>query len=133
MTSEECGTLLLENGVWKLSGANITNTIQFEQGSTIGPGKYIVSTTDFNNCTNGWFWHEYKNATNTILMEKAMLIETNLTEYWTNAYYASKNCKFFLPEYWQPTVDQKTNYFSKSILSGTYTKNNTNNKYRKKN
>lgn len=129
MTSEECGTLLLENGVWKLSGANITNTIQFEQGSTIGHGKYIVSTTDFNNCTNGWFWHEYKNATNTILMEKAMLIETNLTEYWTNAYYASKNCRFFLPEYWQPTVDQKTNYFSKSILSGIYTKNNTNNKY----
>lgn len=94
-----------------------------EKGALAGPSqsieiKYERKSEDLNNCTNGWFWYQYKNKLDsTILMEKAMLIETNLTEYWTNAYYASKNCKYFLPEYWQPTVNQKTNYFSGNILS----------------
>lgn len=106
-TSEEHGVLQLENGTWTLNGNGIQNPLSCTSELT---------TSDFNNCTNGWFWYQYKNSTDTILMEKAMLIETNLMEYWTNAYYASKNCKFFLPEYWQPTVDQKHNYFSNNIL-----------------
>ena len=88
-------------------------------------GQVEWTFSDFSNktevniseMTNGTFWNKYKNnTTDTILMEHAMLIETTLTEYWTNAYYASKNCRFFLPEFWQPSVDQTTNHFSSSVL-----------------
>lgn len=107
-TKEEMGIITLgENKKGTLAGPSLKININYDYKSE-----------NLNNCTNGWFWYQYKNnLKSTILMEKAMLIETNLTEYWTNAYYASKNCKYFLPEYWQLTVNQKTNYFSGNILS----------------
>lgn len=123
-TKEEIGTIQLnkETNTWTISGESIKNPIEIKCT--------LPDPINYNNCTNGWFWYQNRNSTNSqILMEKAMLIETNLTEYWTNAYYASKNCKFFIPEYWQPTVNQKTNYFSNSILLITKEENTTNNKY----
>lgn len=82
--------------------------------------------TDLSGYTNGEYWYLYRNdyrsESSALLREKAMLIETNLTEYWTNAYYASKNCRFFLPEFWQPSVNQTKNYYSVSIISPRYKK-----------
>lgn len=77
---------------------------------------HTQSTTPLSKMSNGSFWFNYRHSTSNILMEKAMLIETNLTKYWTNAYYASKNCKYFLPEHWQPAVNQTSNYFSSNVL-----------------
>lgn len=75
------------------------------------------TSESLGNMTNGVFWAKYSNSIDqTILMQKAMLIETNLTEYWTNAYYASKNCRFFLPQHWQPVINSQINYFSNEIL-----------------
>lgn len=80
--------------------------------------------TDLSATTNGMFWATYINYVDQpFLMQEAMLIETNLTEYWTNAYYASKNCRYFLPEFWQPMVNGQVNNFSSEIVLGTQ-KNN---------
>ena len=101
------------DGVWYLAGDDISIQLEQENGANnLVQHKRVL----MSEMTYGDFWYTYRNNSSTCLMEKAMLIETNLTEYWTNAYYASKNCKFFLPEYWQPTVDQKKNYFHSSIL-----------------
>lgn len=121
---EEIGTIQLntEKNKWILTGQSIDTPIELTCP--------VPESTNYNDCTNGWFWYKNRNAiASPLLMEKAMLIETNLTEYWTNAYYASKNCKFFLPEYWQPTVNQKTNYFSNNILLVTKEKNATSKLY----
>lgn len=78
---------------------------------------FTKNSDDLGSMTNGLFWAKYYNHIDqTVLMQKAMLIETNLTEYWTNAYYASKNCRFFLPQYWQPVINSQINYFSNEIL-----------------
>lgn len=71
---------------------------------------------DLEKMTNGEFWWKYRNESTTILKEKAALIEVNLSEYWTNAYYASKNCRFFIPEFWQPVINHQSNSFSSKIL-----------------
>lgn len=116
---EEVGTIQFNKEInsWTISSQSVKDPITITCTLTV--------QTDYNNCTNGWFWYKNRNATDSqILMEKAMLIETNLTEYWTNAYYASKNCKFFIPEHWQPSVNQKTNYFSNNILLVTKEENN---------
>ena len=73
--------------------------------------------SDFRETTNGEFYFKYINDTRTPLMHEAMLIETNLTEFWTNAYYASKNCRYFIPEFWQATVSGKENNWSKQVVN----------------
>ena len=101
-------------GIWRLVGTDKKLQITFgKKGS-----QYVqYYQTELDEMTNGMFWNTYYNSESTILMEKAMLIETNLTEYWTNAYYASKNCKFFIPEYWQPSIDHQKNYFHSDIIT----------------
>lgn len=121
-TKEEIGTIQWKTNRWILTGESIDGSIILTCPTP--------TEMNYNDCTNGWFWYKNRNATaSPILMEKAMLIETNLTEYWTNAYYASKNCRFFIPEHWQPTVNQKTNYFSSNILLTTKKKNIITQKY----
>lgn len=105
--SSKIGYLKRNNNTWYLTGESFDDIVC----------NVNITLQSFNNYTNGSFWYKYKNSESNLLMEKAMLIETNLMEYWTSAYYASKNCKFFLPEYWQPVVDQQKNYFSSQILS----------------
>lgn len=108
MDTSAVGTLKKNNDIWYLTGELIPDKVLCD---------VEVTLQDFNNYTNGSFWYKYKNSSSNLLMEKAMLIEANLMEYWTSAYYASKNCKFFLPEYWQPVVDQQKNYFSSQVFS----------------
>lgn len=104
------GKIIKKDGSFKLYVEDqIINLISNESE----PDFHIV----LDNLSNAEFWYTYRNDSSDILKEKAMLIETNLMEYWTNAYYASKNCKYFLPEFWQTTVDQTINYYSASILT----------------
>lgn len=70
--------------------------------------------------TNGEFWYNYHNTTDSMqqaLLEYAAVIETQLESYWQTAYKASKNCDYFLPQYWQPTITSDINFFSKEIIS----------------
>lgn len=96
-----------EDNSWKLK-------INENEIVSLNASEYLE---DLSSYTNAEYWYKYRHHESVICREKAMLIETNLTEYWTNAYYASKNCKYFLPEFWQPTVDQTKNYYSVNILS----------------
>ncbi len=64
--------------------------------------------------TNGFFWNQYNNNSNKILnflREHAMIIETDLTNYWNQAYNASQLCQYFLPEHWQSYYDSQENIF----------------------
>ena len=52
--------------------------------------------------TNGEFWNLFHDKTDPVyapLMENAAVIETQLEEYWDQAYTASKYCEYFLPEH----------------------------------
>lgn len=101
-----------QSGIIKKEGSNWLLKTENESLSL----ESIITETPCDSVTFGNFWYRYKDSKLNILREKALLIETNLSEYWTEAYYASKNCRFFLPEYWQPTINNKTNYFNPDIL-----------------
>ena len=78
-----------------------------------------------SNLTNGMFWYKYHNQIeSSTLFEYAAAIETQLQVYWDQAYAASKNCKYFLPRYWQGQEGKTTNNISKEILIPTINNNN---------
>ena len=119
------------DGVWTFKNTT-TRKFQTQLAETTGKDNPI----NLGNMTNGLFWATYRNNIDqTVLMQKAMLIETNLTEYWTNAYNASRNCRFFIPQHWQPVINSQINYFSNEILIPQTDENNNivnirlNNKY----
>lgn len=59
---------------------------------------------------------KYKNSNLSLLQEKAFQIETQLTEYWTQAFVASKNCEYFLPEFWQQSGSHVNKFASDIVL-----------------
>lgn len=67
--------------------------------------------------TNAFVWSQYHDKTDSPLFEDAARIETQLEEYWLQAYNASKYCEYFLPEHWQPSVSGKTNHFSRMVFN----------------
>ena len=74
----------------------------------------LSSTISLNNLTNGLFWSQYTNISDknlTFLKEHAMIIETDLTNYWNQAYNASQLCQYFIPEHWQSYYDNQVNPF----------------------
>lgn len=74
----------------------------------------LSSTISLNNLTNGLFWSRYTNISDknlTFLKEHAMIIETDLTNYWNQAYNASQLCQYFIPEHWQSYYDNQINPF----------------------
>ena len=85
--------------------------------------KGIQSDQDIRGLTNGEFWTLYSNSetalnsTKKLLFEHAAFIETELTNYWTLAYNASKMCEFFLPESWQPNIEENTNFFKNWLIN----------------
>ena len=100
---ETSGEIIIEGNTYQFSASDIQTLI--------------------GNLTNGEYWYSYKNAIdNATLMQYAGLIETTLTEYWTEAYNASFYCQWFLPQYWQQYVDNESNPFFKKII--TYKENN---------
>lgn len=75
-------------------------------------------TVDTNNYSNGDFWYNHiTDQENTLMQEKALIIEQQLTEYWTQAYTASKYCDFFIPEFWQNKQNLTENKFFNRLFS----------------
>lgn len=72
---------------------------------------------DLTDKTNAFVWSQYHDKTDSPLFEDAARIETQLEEYWLQAYNASKYCEYFLPEHWQPSVGGKTNHFSRMVFN----------------
>lgn len=80
-------------------------------------GEWSVTSEPLSGLTNGEFWTHYHTHTDTnLLIQYCSIIETNLTEYWTNAYAASKYAHFFLPESWLPRTDSGENIFYQGIV-----------------
>lgn len=80
--------------------------------------------TPISNISNGHFWSLYHTRIDLpILFEEAAAIESQLTEYWTQAYNASLYCEYFLPSSWQSSIDGDTNYFNKNIITYNTQKN----------
>ena len=77
------------------------------------------TSTALNAKTNGEFWFKYHNSEDSFLQEQALIIEEQLTEYWLQAYNASKFCKFFLPETWTDKNGLNNNQFFFKIISST--------------
>lgn len=73
------------------------------------------------NLTNGQYWDLYiKNSGSfSLCQEKALMIEQQLTEYWTQAYTASKYCNWFIPEHWARQKSLKENKFFFKLFSGS--------------
>ena len=70
------------------------------------------------NMTNGDFWYTYSSRMDLpTLYQRAILIASDLTIYWSQAYSASKYCEFFLPETWQLNQNGKTNFFVNNIFT----------------
>ena len=51
-----------------------------------------------------------------------MIIETDLTNYWNQAYNASQLCQYFIPEHWQSYYDNQVNPFVLFTLTEPETK-----------
>lgn len=81
---------------------------------------YKIDRTELANLTtlsNGDFWYQYHDKLEfPTLNQHAALIESQLTQYWMQAYSASKYCEFFLPESWQPRSESGTNHFAGGII-----------------
>lgn len=86
-----------------------------EKYNTDNINKIILSSMiNLGDLTNGLFWNQYTNISDknlAFLKEHAMIIETDLTNYWNQAYNASQLCQYFLPEHWQSYYDNQTNPF----------------------
>lgn len=70
---------------------------------------------------NGSFWATYIDSEQKIYREKALMIEEQLTEYWMQAYSASKYCDFFIPETWTSKFAIEKNYFYNQLFYGANT------------
>lgn len=67
--------------------------------------------------TNGTFWYRYRNKIEwPDIFSIAASIETQLETYWGQAYSASKYCKYFLPEHWQPQDTNSKDIFIRDII-----------------
>lgn len=78
--------------------------------------------TLFTSMTNGSFWYRYARSNKyPICFSQAAAIEAQLTEYWDNAYTASKFCEYYLPDTWVQYSDQKENYTFEKIFKVTST------------
>lgn len=121
-----------DNVVFKSEKSNIYKELDFNNQETLegiiqdSSGKQYpysfkksinVIEPNLNAISNGTLWYKYRNKIDwTIIFEAAASIETQLEMYWQQAYTASKYCKYFLPEHWQPTVDNIENHFSPEII-----------------
>lgn len=89
-----------------------------------------TSEIALNNLSNGEFWYQFHNRIdNSTLFEEAAVIESQLAQYWSQAYSASLYCEYFIPEHWQPRVNGEVNYFNDSIFNIKKDKVTLSNKY----
>ena len=68
--------------------------------------------------TNGDFWYNYyRDIDNPVFNARAAGIEAQLTEYWNQAYVASKYCDYFLPETWTISIEGVANQFASLLYN----------------
>lgn len=92
--------------VHSVTGRNLTITITRNTQESIQIG----------NLSNGEFWYRFHNRLDIPdLLEKVIVIETELTNYWNQAYTASQYCEWFIPPTWTTESDKNTNYFANWI------------------
>lgn len=100
---------------------SLVQTYQGVQYST----KYWITKTEkskLSGITKGEFWlNHHKNTMFPTIQQEAKVIETQLTDYWYNAYLNSKFCEYFLPESWKTEINSSPNCFCGSIIN-TYKK-----------
>lgn len=73
-------------------------------------------TEDFSNYTNGEFWYNNRDKIeHPSVFASAAAIEADLTTYWVDAVSASKLCKYFIPDKWQPMVEGSRNGFESEL------------------
>lgn len=76
----------------------------------------IVDTYNIGDMTNGEFWYYFHNRLDfPTILESAIIIETQLTTEWMQAYTASNYCEWFIPEYWQQEAESYNNAWSSAI------------------
>ena len=76
----------------------------------------IKKDYDISNMTNGELWYNFHDHNDIPgLLEKIVMIETQLTTYWDQAYTASQYCQWFIPPEWRPKTANKENYFSSML------------------
>ena len=87
----------------KYNGILYTGSIEYE----------ISKNTEGENIsTNGEFWKYYIERDDLpFFQERALLIEEQLTEYWLQAYSASKYCDWFIPATWTQKDQLQENKF----------------------
>lgn len=75
-----------------------------------------INHYDIGNMSNGTFWYHFHNRLDLpLVVEKAMIIETQLTTDWMQAYTASHYCQWFIPEYWQIDAATSNNAWFSAI------------------
>jgi len=115
-----------ENLSFQKKGWDTNSTIWNYENDIITFTKTIEPNNSLNNTikTNGDFWYYFTNidTTNVIFQERAIALQTQLTEYWNSAYTASKYCNYFIPETWLPGTDGSLNGFNSHL----FTLNNNN-------
>lgn len=73
------------------------------------------SGTPLSTMSNGQFWYQYYSNDNEIIMQHAAEIALTLSDYWQQAYTASKYINYFIPEHWQLYTDGAENKFSNQL------------------
>lgn len=106
------------------SGDEVTQEESVTDNNIIYTSHIKVSLVDnfaVAHMSNGFFWYSFhENTAQPLLQEHASVIETQLTNYWTQAVGASKSCRFFLPDTWTLRQDTDRNFFASQILTPVY-------------
>lgn len=93
----------------------------WEDANTKLSYSYLITSSQvasIKDMTNGEFWYTYHSRMEVpTLYQRAILIASDLTMYWDQAYSASKYCEYFLPETWQLNQNGKTNFFINNIFT----------------
>ena len=75
-----------------------------------------INRYNIGNMTNGEFWYRFHNRLDLPrIAEKSMMIETQLTTEWEQAYTASHYCQWFIPQYWQEDANSTKNFWQAKI------------------
>ena len=100
-------------------GSVFTIKIEHESNTYQGTSKLSQKqSTEIGKISNGEFYFKYKDSTVQTLQEESALIAMQLSEYWLQAYNASKFCSYFLPETWVSNQTE-SNMFSDWLFNIT--------------
>lgn len=116
-----------ENNHINLINSNIkwTKTDTNQYTTTVNEEILTITATPTNIVSNisamskGKFWSLFHNHENELVLNVIASIETELTEYWSNAANASKYCRYFIPDSWRNIENGIENYWNKHLFITT--------------